>query len=752
MADEQKLRDYLKRVTTDLHQARQQVRDLESRAGEPIAIVGTACRFPGGVRSPGDLWRLLVDQGDAVTGFPANRGWDVPDEPGYAAVGGFLHDADGFDAEFFGISPREALGMDPQQRLLLEVAWETFERAGIDPSSLVGSSTGVFAGVIGQEYASLSRPGNSGAEGYLLTGVATSVASGRISYTFGLEGPAVTVDTACSSSLVALHLAAQALRNGDCDLALAGGATVMATPSPYLEFSRQGGLASDGRCKPFAAAADGVGWGEGVGLLLVERLSDARRNGHRVLAVLRGSAVNQDGASNGLTAPNGPSQQRVIRAALANARLTVDDVDVVEAHGTGTTLGDPIEAQALLATYGKRSGEPLLLGSVKSNIGHTQAAAGVAGVIKMVQAMQEGLLPASLHIDSPTPHVDWASGAVRLLDRLTDWPQVDRPRRAAVSSFGISGTNAHVVLEQAPAEPLAATTAPVTLISGKTAQALRDQAARLGEHLTAGAAPEEMAAGLAGRTHHPHRAAITGDLPDALAALAAGQPHPHLVTGQAAESRIGFVYTGQGTQRPAMAADLYQTYPVFAEALDEVLTHFDPRLRDILLTDDPAIHDTLHTQPALFAVQTALPRLLASFGIPPTHVTGHSIGQITAAHTAGVLTLEDAAQLITARAGLMSRLPAGAMATLQATETELGDLPPGVAIAAVNTPHSVVISGDPQAVNDLAQRWQGRLLKVGHAYHSHHLDPLLDEFRPALTGLTFTEPSIPITGNPTTPD
>nr|AFV71330.1 PyrA5 [Streptomyces rugosporus] len=720
-----------------------------------------ACRFPGGVRSPGDLWRLLVDQGDAISDFPGNRGWDVdaiydpePGLPGktYVRHGGFLHDADGFDAEFFGISPREALGMDPQQRLLLEVAWETFERAGIDPASLVGSSTGVFAGLGGQEYVSLRAPMPESAEGYLMASASLSIASGRISYTFGFEGPAVSIDTACSSSLVALHLAAQALRNGECDLALAGGVTVMATPAGFVEFSRQRGLASDGRCKPFAAAADGVGWGEGIGLLLVERLSDARRNGHRVLAVLRGSAINQDGASNGLTAPNGPSQQRVIRAALANARLTVDDVDVVEAHGTGTTLGDPIEAQALLATYGQRSGHPLLLGSVKSNIGHTQAAAGVAGVIKVVQAMQEGLLPASLHIDSPTPHVDWASGAIHLADQPTAWPETDRPRRAAVSSFGISGTNAHVVLEQAPAEPTPIPPVPVTLISGKTAQALRDQAARLGEHLAAGAAPEEMAAGLAGRAHHPHRAAITDDVPEALAALAAGKPHPALVTGQASAAKVGFVYTGQGTQRPAMAADLYQTYPVFAEALDDVLTHFDPRLRDILLTDDPAIHDTLHTQPALFAVQTALTRLLASFGITPTHVTGHSIGQITAAHTAGILSLADAARLITARAGLMSRLPAGAMATLQASEAELGDLPPGVAVAAVNTPHSVVISGDPQAVEDLAQRWQGRLLKVNHAYHSHHLDPLLDEFHTALQNLTFTEPSIPITGQPTTPD
>ncbi|WEO93614.1 thioester reductase domain-containing protein [Streptomyces sp. FXJ1.172] len=775
---------------------------LKARITEPIAIIGMSCRFPGGVMSPEDLWELVAADGDAIAPFPTDRGWDTDglhhpdaDHPGTTPVreGGFLRDAAYFDAGFFGITPREAAAINPQQRLLLECAWESFERAGIDPATLVGSRTGVFTGVIYQDYSVPLQSPPHDAEGYLLTGELASVASGRIAYTMGLQGPAITLDTACSSSLVALHAAAESLRRGECSLALAGGATVMCHPRVITEMSRQGALSPDGRSKPFSDSADGAGWGEGAGLLLLERLSDAQANGHRVLAVIRGSAVNSDGASNGLTAPNGPSQQRVIRDALRASGLSPADVDAVEAHGTGTTLGDPIEAGALIAAYGvERPAErPLWVGSVKSNIGHSQAAAGVAGVIKTVMALQHEVLPSLVHFSSPSPHVDWEGSNVVPLAKAVEWPRTQRPRRCGVSSFGISGTNAHVIVEEAPQEtsqqtpddvpqtggPGGADTAQPSVVpwvvSARSEAALRAQAAGL---LTVAQAerPQDVGFSLAvTRSRFDHRAVVLGstreELTSALASLSRGEPTPHVVRATAwTDPRPVFVFPGQGGQWPGMATALAQSSPVFATSLaecGEALRHHVPwSLEEVLkgTAGAPGLDRVDVVQPVLWAVMVSLAKVWRAYGVEPAAVVGHSQGEIAAACVAGALSLDDAARVVALRSrALVPLLGNGAMLSLGLGAAEARERTARwgtrLSVAAVNGPESVAVSGDAEAVAELQAECEAagivaRTINVDYASHSGHVEPVRQELLDALAGVRPRTGSVPmistVTGEP----
>ncbi|MBW5484123.1 type I polyketide synthase, partial [Streptomyces bambusae] len=792
MDNEQKLLDHLRWVTAELKQTRQRLREVEADEPEPIAIVGMACRYPGGVGSPEDLWQLVRDGRDAVTGFPVNRGWDLdaiydpdPDRPGtsYVREGGFVHDAGDFDADFFGISPREALAMDPQQRLLLETGWEAFERAGVDPAAVAGTRTGVFVGTAYTGYGNDREGAAENVEGHLMTGIATAVSSGRLAYTFGLEGPAVSVDTMCSSSLVALHLAVRSLRQGECSLALAGGAQIMSTPEVYVEFSRQRGLSPDGRCKPFAAAADGTGWSEGVGVLLLEKLSDARRNGHRVLAVVRGSAVNQDGASNGLTAPNGPSQQRVIEEALADARLSPHEVDLIEAHGTGTTLGDPIEAQALLATYGRSrpEGRPLHLGSIKSNIGHAAAAAGVAGVIKAVMAVRAGVLPRTLHLDAPTPEVDWSSGAVELLTEERPWPAGQGPRTAAVSAFGASGTNAHVIVQYDATgadgtadpdtdpqagevrQPLLPGAALPWVLSGRGTEGLRGQAARL-RAFAEDTRLSRHGIGLALATTRAaleRRAVVPADGRDVLDALAAGLPAAGLVEGTVVTGadRPVFVFPGQGSQWAGMAVELYASSPVFAARLDECAVALEPftdwSLLEVLRQAEgaPGFDRVDVVQPVLWAVMVALAELWRAAGVEPAAVIGHSQGEIAAAAVAGALSLEDAAKVSALRSKAIVALAGkGGMVSVADTAESVAERIAAwgdrLAVASVNGPNSTVVSGDPEALDELmaaceAEEVRARRINVDYASHGPQVESIRDEVLSLLAGIEPRSVDVP---------
>lgn len=760
MTDDGKLLETLQRVTTALSDTRKRLQAVEASSHEPIAIVGMGCRLPGGVNDPQGFWKLIDAGRDTATPFPTDRGWTRE----FTGSGSFLSDAAWFDAGFFGISPREALSMDPQQRLMLETVWEAAERAGIDPLSLRGSRTGVFIGTNNQDYGRLlGEISDYNQHGdHVTTATSASLLSGRVSYVFGVEGPSVSVDTACSSSLVGLHLAVRSLRARECDLALVGGVTVMATPGLFAAFRRQGALASDGRCKAFAEAADGVGWGEGAGVVVIERLKDALDHGHPVLALVRGTAINSDGASNGLTAPNGLAQQRVIRDALADAGLSPQDVDVVEAHGTGTRLGDPIEAAAVQAVYGRDRETPLALGSVKSNIGHTQAAAGVCGVLKMVLALRHRTFPKTLHVDSPSSHVDWDGGGVELLTRSRPWPaSTGGSRRAGVSSFGISGTNAHVILEEAPLveAPKAVTARPLPwVLSARTDTALRARAAQLQAHVD-GRDPAAVAHALVvSRSTFEHRAVVLGaDCRPALNALSRGDVAPGLVTGKAdLAGKVVFVFPGQGGQWAGMAGDLLEESPVFREYIhrcaEALSPHVDWDLSEVLrqLPGAPPLDRVDVVQPVSFAVMVSLAGLWRSCGIEPDAVLGHSQGEIAAAHVAGALSLQDAALVVARRAKALTALSGGGgMASVDMPADELRPrLGERLSIAAVNTPGSAVITGDVDALEslmaDLARAGvRTRRVAIDYASHSPHVELVRDRVLAELAPISPKATAIP---------
>ncbi|HWU87984.1 MAG TPA: type I polyketide synthase, partial [Kofleriaceae bacterium] len=786
-------------ATKKLKALREQLDALQGRAQEPIAIIGAACRLPGGIDSLESYWQLLDEGRDAIEPFPPSR-WNTDelydanaDAVGktYCAQGGFVRDVDRFDAGFFGIAPREAEGMEPAQRLALECVWESLERAGIPPAELSGSLTGVYLGTVATDYEPWGgRRGMAGIDGYVFTGRDSSVLSGRVSYTLGLQGPSMTVNTACSSSLVSLHLASQALRAGECDLAFCGGSQVMITPGTFVEFSRLRGLARDGRCKSFSDDADGVIWAEGCIVLMLQRLSDAQRDGRRVLAVVRGTAVNQDGRSQGLTAPNGPAQERVIERALAESGLTSADIDAIEAHGTGTPLGDPIEAGALAAVFGpgRPADRPLYVGSAKSNFGHAQAASGAAGVLKIALALAHEKLPRSLHAERPSRRIQWDGSGLQLLQEERTWPRGPRVRRAGVSAFAISGTNAHVIIEEAPAPPTGAaapteaTGRPAArvplVVSAADEVALAAQAERLAEHLEhrPAASALDLAFSLAtGRAALPARLAlaVSADTPAAAIAstlreFASGRV-PAGVHARDAGRRPGklvMLFSGQGSQRPEMGKQLYASDAVFRDALDAVCAELDrllPRpLREVMFAPPGSeaaqlLDQTEYTQPALFALEVALYRRWEQWGLVPDLVLGHSIGELAAAHVAGILTLADACTLVAARGRLMQRArEGGAMYAIGARDTEVAEqlfgLEDRLSIAAVNGPEQTVISGDAAEAEAVAQKLAEKgkrvhRLRVSHAFHSPHMDRILEDLREVARTLTYHPPRLPLVCN-----